>query len=155
MTNLVEQGVEAVASTAVKAPLTALKVFFASNKLKVIIALVAAAIAVGGFLVWQNHWLFNKAVATKVENHDQNATIKTYETKTKVDEASAVIDQQFAKKHEQTQKEYIYVRQNVQQAPAQDRNAPASPVVIDTLNGLDRLHAHAEGGVPDPNVPVG
>lgn len=155
MTTLVAQGVETAVEAVVHTPFTAAKVFFASNKLKVIIALVAAAIAVGGFLVFQNHWLFNKAVATKVENHDQAATIKTYEVKTKVDDASAKIDQQFAQKHEQTQKEYVYVRQTIHDAPAQDRNAPASPVIVDTLNGLERLHSHAEGGVPDANVPVG
>jgi preprotein translocase subunit SecF len=154
MTDLSTQAVETVVETAVKAPLAAVKGFFTASKVKIIIALVAAAIAVGGFLVWQNHWLFNKAVATKVENHDQQATIQTYQTKEKVDQASAQIDQQFAQKHEKTEKEYVYVRQNIQAAPSQDRNAPASPVIVDTLNGLERLHNDADG-VPDPDVPVG
>lgn len=155
MTGLTTQAVETAVEVAAKGPLIAVKGFFASAKVKIIIALVAAAIAVGGFLVFQNHWLINKNVAAKVENHDQKATIQTYQTKQKVDEAGAKIDQQFAQKHEKTEKEYIYVRQSIQAAPSQDRNAPASPVVIDTLNGLERLHHDAEGGVPNADVPVG
>jgi hypothetical protein len=53
-------------------------------------------------------------VATKVENHDQQATIQTLPTKSKVDDASAKIDEQFAQKHEKTEKEYVYVRQQIQ-----------------------------------------
>jgi ABC-type sugar transport system ATPase subunit len=155
MTELTSQAVETAVEVAAKGPLLAVKGFFTSYKVKIIIALVAAAIAVGGFLIVQNHWLINKNVATKVENHDQKATIQSYQTKSKVDDASAKIDQQFAQKHEQTEKEYVYVRQSIQQAPSQDRNAPASPVVIDTLNGLERLHHGTEGGVPNADVPVG
>jgi uncharacterized protein HemX len=154
MTDLSTQAVETVVETAVKAPLAAVKGFFTASKVKIIIALVAAAIAVGGFLVWQNHWLFNKAVATKVENHDQQATIQTYQTKEKVDDASAQIDEQFAQKHEKTEKEYVYVRRTSKPLPRKTATRLLLPSLL-TLSMALSACTTMPGGVPDPDVPVG
>jgi uncharacterized protein HemX len=146
--------VESVVETAAAGPLAVVKGFIGGYKAKIILVLIALAIGAGGFMVLQNRWLINKNVATQVANHDQNATIQTLTTKSKVDDASAKIDEQFAQKHEKTEKEYIYVRQQIQSAPADARNAPAPAIIVDTLNGLERLHDDAASGVPDAHVPA-
>lgn len=146
--------VETAVETAALGPIGLVKGFFGSYKAKIILVLIALAIGAGGFMLIQNRWLMNKNVAAQVANHDQNATIQTLTTKSKVDDASAKIDDQYAQKHEKTEKEYVYVRQAIQSAPADARNAPAPAIIVDTLNHLERLHADAESGVPDANVPA-
>jgi hypothetical protein len=150
MTGVIETAIE----TAALGPIGLVKGFFGSYKSKIILILIAITIGAGGFMFLQNKWLINKNVSTQVANHDQKATIQTLTIKSKVDDASAKIDEKFAQKHEKTEKEYIYVRQQIQSAPAGARNAPAPAIIVDTLNGLERLHANAEGGVPDADVPA-
>jgi anionic cell wall polymer biosynthesis LytR-Cps2A-Psr (LCP) family protein len=118
--------------------------------------LFVAAIA-GGTYFYLNHST-NQQVNSAVKNVNANATIKTFETKKKIDDATAVVDEKFERRRAATQKEYHSVRTTIIQAPSSDRDAPASPVVLDTLNRLERMRAGEQpdaGGVPDAEVPVG
>lgn len=111
-------------------------------------------IAVGGgtYFYLQNDK--KEAVATAVENHSAQGTIHSFQTKDAVSRATQKIDEQFDAKAAQTSKDYANARSQVEAAPERDAQAPA--LLIDTLNGLDRMRQDRDGvQVPDTDVPVG
>lgn len=120
---------------------------------------ILAMLAIGGGTYLYLKKSTETQITTAVKNADANATIKTFETKEKINEATAVVDEKFERRRVQTQKEYHNVRTTIIQAPSADRDAPASPVVIDTLNRLGRMRPDAEAanpsGTADAEVPVG
>ena len=134
----------------------AVKLFMKSKKFLIPLAVVLLLAAIGGgTYAYLNHSK-NEAVAAAVQQADGKATIKTYETKEKIDRRTADIDRKFDDLRVQTTKDYANVRNQVQQAPAEERDAQAPSILIDTLNELDRLRNNREsGGVPDAAVPVG
>lgn len=139
-------------------PLGAAKTLWKNKKGVIIACLIAAAIAVGGFLYWQNGNLFDEVVDAKTENHDQKATIQSFETKDKTNEANAKIDDAFEQRQTITQKEYVHVRTIIHDAPVESRTRQADPLIIDTLNGLERMSRGGEttsDRVPDSDDPVG
>lgn len=115
-----------------------------------------AVLAIGGGIYFTlNHWK-NQAVTSAVVGADTNATVKTLETSTAVTEANKPVDQKFDALRNQTTKDYTNVRARLNTTPAPDADAPASPLLIGTLNDLDRLRdARNAVAVPDPDVPVG
>jgi hypothetical protein len=114
-------------------------------------------LAVGAGTYFYLNKSVNNQVEAAVKGADSAATIKTYETKQKVDEATAVVDEKFERRRVATQKEYHNVRTTIIQAAPADRDAPASPVILDTLNRLERMRVGepSTDRVPDAEVPVG
>lgn len=133
------------------------KTFFKSKKVIIIACAIAAAAAIGGFLIWQNGNLFDKAVDAKVETGNLQASNQSYVAKGEADAASAVIDDRFEQRQTITQKEYVHVRTIIHDAPIEDRTRQADPLILDTLNGLERMSRGGEdaGGVHHADDPAG
>lgn len=136
--------------------LLAIKAFVTSKRFLIPAAIVALLLAVaGGTYAYLNHQT-DELVATKVEQADANATIRSYETKEIITRRVEHIDLHFDNLQTRTTQDYADVRTSIQLAPEEERTAPAPRLIIDTLNELDRLRSERDsGGVPDPDVPVG
>lgn len=120
--------------------------------------LAAVCLAAGGGVYWYLNKTQDAIVEAKVENHDLQASNKTYQTSERVRNAADKVDERYDRIADQTREDYFNVRQDVYEAPVDQRTAPAPTLIIDTLNNLDRVRQQREGassGVPDPEVPVG
>lgn len=130
-----------------------LKSFFSSKWFWAVLLLISVA----GGTYWYLDQSKDEAVATAVKGADTAATIQSHEAKEEVEARTAPIETQYIIKREQTIKDYTNVRNQAAAAPADERNAQAPRLIIDTLNELDRLYGAREqpSGVPDSDAPVG
>lgn len=134
-----------------------IKLFLKSKKF-IIGLIVIALIGAVGFGTYK---FLNRQVDDKVElavgKANDDATIQTYETQGQIDTRTIIIDAQMDRLREQTIRDYSNVQNQIQFAPADQKAAPVPPLIIDTLNSLDRLRNDREdkGGVPEPDVPAG
>lgn len=109
---------------------------------------------VAGSYVYLKHQT-NELVATKIEASQGAATIDAYKTDQQIIYGEQAIDTKFDTIKEIHTKEYNNVRTIIQQAPAEQREAPVPALIIDTLNNLDRLRSDNSVSLPDDEVPVG
>ncbi len=140
------------------APAAALKVgsFFknllSSKWLYVALAFVALA---GGTYLYLKHDK-KEAVAAATTGANQKATNVALGTQAAVTDRQQAVEQKFIILREQTIKDYSNARATLNAAPADERQAPAPRLIIDTLNDLDRLRSARDPlAVPDAEVPVG
>ncbi len=113
---------------------------FFTNKY-VLIALAVLAIS-GGTYLYIHHDI-NKQVATKVEQHDDKATIQTLQTKDQAVTASRAIDNKYDALAIKTAKDYDHVRSTVTSPVVlQSADAPLDPLLLDTFNQLAGLHGN-------------
>lgn len=134
----------------------AAKLFFKSKKFLIPAAVITLLLAIGGGTYFYLNHQTKELVATKVEQVNSQATIKSYETKDAINTRTIVIDRKFDDLRVRTAQDYTNARNKVEAAPQEDRDAQAPHLLIDTLNDLDRLRRDRDaGGVPDPDVPVG
>jgi citrate lyase gamma subunit len=133
-----------------------IKLFLRSKKFLIPLAIVTLLLSVGaGTYFYLNHQQ-EQAVAAAVKTADDKATIQTYETKEIINTRTIEVDRRFDDLQRQTIKDYANVRNQIEAAPVEERDAQAPALIIDTLNELDRLRQRRnEGGVPDADVPVG
>lgn len=131
--------------------------FFSSKWLYVVLAF--AAIAGGTYFYLKNDKAdaVDQATVTATEKANTTATVQSLEAQTKASDRGAVVDREYIVLREQTAKDYTNARNTVETAPAESRDAPAPPLLIDTLNELDRLHQQREhpDSVHQPEAPVG
>lgn len=123
-------------------------------------ALIFIAIAAGTFWYLKDDKAdaVQQATIEATEQADQRATVRSLETKTEVQERTQKIDRDFTELREQTTKDFTNVRNRVENAPVEERNASAPRLLVDTLNELDRLRAERERGadrVHQPDNPEG
>lgn len=134
----------------------AAKLFFKSKKFLIPAVTIALLLAVGGGTYYYLTNQQEKAVTEAVKSADANATIRTYETKEVIYERTIEVDRKFDALEDQTIKDYSNVRNQIETAPPEVRDAQAPALLIDTLNELDRVRRQREtSGVSDPDVPVG
>lgn len=127
------------------------------------VALAFIAIGTGTFFYLKNDKAdaVDQAAATATEQADTKATITTLETQGKVADAFSDIDREADQRRQQTTKDYENVRTRIIYAPADQKEAAVPPLIIDTINELDRLRALRERtaedpvGVRDSEVPAG
>lgn len=138
---------------------SAVKGFFLSKKFLIPAAILALFLAVGAGTYFYIKNQTDEKVTAAVETANSTATIKTFETLDQVTSAYSTIDQKADAKERQTIKDYQYVTYRIESAPMEQKTAPVPPLIIDTLNELDRLRAVREAGhesgIPDAEVPVG
>lgn len=96
-----------------------------------------------------------QAVTEAVAGADQQATLDTYRTKEEAEAALQPYVDRANQKQIQTIKEYEIVRREIHTYPEQDRQAYASPVILGTLNNLERMSRgrENENRVPDAQLP--
>lgn len=132
------------------------RAFFGSRRFLIPLGIVLFLLAIGGGTYYYLNQQQKRAVATAVEAADSKATIKSFETKDAIETRTIIIDRRFDDLQRQTIKDYANVRNTVQTAPVDQREAQAPALLIDTLNQLDRLRqARDASGVPDTELPVG
>lgn len=123
------------------------------------VALAFIAIAGGTFYYLKNDKenAVDQATVTATEKANTTATVKSLEAQNTVAGRTSVVDTAYVILREQTAKDYANARNSIETAPVEDRDAPASRVIIDTLNELDRLHQQREhpDSVHHPEAPVG
>lgn len=121
-----------------------------SKWLYIILAVIAIG---GGTYAYLNHST-NQAVASAVANSDAKATIDTYKTRDQAEAALIPLNEKAEAKAEQTRKDYQHVRQQVYSHSAPERSQIAPPLIIDTLNDLERMSRSREDtdGVSDAEV---
>lgn len=133
------------------------KTIFTSKWLYVALAFIA--IAGGTFYYLKNDKAnaVDQATVTATQNANNTATVQSLQAQNTVAGRSAVVDTAYVVLREQTAKDYANARNTIETAPVEDRDAVASPVIIGTLNELDRLHQQREhpDSVPHPEAPVG
>lgn len=135
------------------------KAFLTSKKFLIPAAIVALLLAIGGGTYLYLKHQTSEAVTSAVEKAGASATIQTYQTNDQVSGAYDIIDQKADATERQTIKDYQYVTYRIDAAPAEQKDAAVPPIIIDTLNELDRLRALRDagpaGGVSDAEVPSG
>ncbi len=130
--------------------------FLTSKKFLVPAGVIALLLAIGVGTYFYLNKQTNKLVNSAVENVNLQATNKTLETQAKVQNRAAAVDVKMDALKVQTTKDYEYVRNQIQSAPAEQKAAAVPSLIIDTINELDRLRQNRDaGGVPDDQVPVG
>lgn len=119
--------------------LVAVKAFLTSKKFLIPAAIIAFLLAVGtGTYLYLDHQT-EERIEEAVDAADANATIQTLETEGKIRDRSDEIDSKMDELERQTIKDTESVRNQVKNAPKDWRTAPADPVLVDTINELDRL----------------
>lgn len=138
------------------AAFAAVKGFLLSKKFLIPAAIIALFLAIGaGTYSYLNKQVVEKVEAA-VEQADNRATIQTLETASEVQNATVTIDVKMDQLRNQTIRDYQYVQNRIESAPVETREAPVAPLIIDTLNELDRLRqARGEDRVPDAELPSG
>lgn len=134
-----------------------IKLFLKSKKFIIGLIVIALIGAVGfGTYKFLNRQVDDK-VELSVDKANNDATIQTYETQGQIDTRTIIIDAQMDRLRDQTIRDYSNVQNQIQFAPADQKAAPVPPLIIDTLNSLDRLRNDREdkGGVPQSDVPAG
>lgn len=136
--------------------LTGIKLFFSSKKYLIPLAVVLLVAAIGGGTYFYLKHQTQEAVTTAVEGANSKATIETYRTKEIITTRVVEVDKKFDDLRDRTTQDYANARNQLETAPEADRKAQASPVVVGTLNELDRLRASRDSDrVPEPDVPAG
>ena len=134
----------------------AVKAFFASKKFLIGLGIFALLVAVGTGVYFYLDKSKNDAVEAAVTGANDKATIETFKTETILRDRTVKIDIDMDKLRAQTRQEYENVRQQIENAPEEQRSEATPDLIIDTLNSLSRMHeARRESGVPDTEVPVG
>lgn len=133
------------------------KKLFTSPWFYVVLAFIAIGVGTFFYLKHDKNEAVEQARTEATEQADTKATLQSYEAQAETTNRTRQIDQDYQIKREQTAKDYANARNTVQTAPVEDRDARASPVIIDTLNELDRLHLQREhpDSVHHPEPPVG
>jgi hypothetical protein len=130
--------------------------FFKTKKFLIPAGIVALLIAVGAGTFFYLKHQTNTLVNTAVTGANQKATNATLQQAQEISDAKAAQDQQTIRIIVQTTKDYANVQQRIDHAPVEQRQAPVPPLVIDTLNELDRLRqARDADGVAATQVPQG
>lgn len=123
------------------------------------VILAFAAIGGGTYFYLQNDKAdaVEAAYTEATEKADGKATIQSYEIVTEANDRTRQIDQDHQALREQTAKDYANARNTVQNAPVEERDAPAPRILVDTLNSLDRMHQQREhpDSVHQSDDPVG
>lgn len=133
-----------------------IRAFLGSKKFLIPLAIITLLLAIGGGTYFYLNHQQKEAVAAAVETADANATIRTYETKEIINTRTIEVDRRFDQLQRQTIEDYNNVRNQIENAPAEERDAQAPAILVDTLNELDRLRQQRNAsGVPDADVPVG
>ena len=133
-----------------------IRAFLGSKKFLIPLAIITLLLAIGGGTYFYLNHQQEEAVAAAVETADSNATIRTYETKEIINTRTIEVDRRFDELQRQTIEDYNNVRNQIENAPVEERDAQAPAILVDTLNELDRLRQQRDsGGVPDADVPVG
>lgn len=117
--------------------------------------IIVSLLTIGGGTYFYLRHSTNQQIETAVAGSQANATIDAYQTEREVHEGEQAIDDRYDNLARQTQQEYRNVRTIIQQAPAEQRQAPVPPLIIDTLNALDRVRPASPVSVSDSEVPVG
>lgn len=134
----------------------AVKAFFFSKKFLIPAAIIALLLAIGAGTYFYLNKQTNEKVETAVEQADMRATNQTLETASEVQAATVTIDVKMDQLRTQTIRDYEYVRNRIEAAPVEQREAGVPPLIIDTLNELDSLRqTRGEDRVPDTELPVG
>lgn len=132
------------------------KLFFKSKKFLIPAAAVTLLLAVGGGTYFYLNHQTKELVASKVEQVNSQATIKSYETKDAINSRTIVIDRKFDDLRVRTAQDYSHARNKIETAPPAEKDAQAPRLLIDTLNDLDRMRADRDSDrVPDTDIPVG
>ncbi|USM11574.1 hypothetical protein vBCbaSRXM_129 [Citromicrobium phage vB_CbaS-RXM] len=133
-----------------------IKAFFLSKRFLIPAGIIALLLAIGAGTYFYINKQTDEKVEMAVEAADSNATIQTYETKAKVDDATVTIDIRMDELERRTIRDYSNVRNQIQAAPVEEREAPVPPLIIDTLNELDRLHGERDASrMADAELPSG
>jgi len=136
--------------------LVGVKAFLGSKKFLIPMAIITLLLAIGGGTYFYLNHQQEQAVEAAVETADAKATIQTYETKEIINTRTIEVDRRFDDLQRQTIKDYSNVRNQIETAPVEEREAQAPALLVDTLNQLDRMRQQRRtGGVPDTDVPVG
>lgn len=134
----------------------AVKAFFLSKKFLIPAAIIALLLAIGAGTYFYLNKQTDEKVETAVEQADMRATNQTLETASEVQNATATIDVKMDQLRNQTIRDYQYVQSRIESAPVEQRQAPVAPLIIDTLNDLDRLReARGADRVSDAELPSG
>ena len=94
------------------------------------------------------------------QDANNQANEETRDVENAIEAATDKIIADNARLREQTAKDFERVRGRIETASQQEREAPVAPLIVDTLNELDRLRANRDGDVDaapvrDANVPAG
>lgn len=112
-----------------------------------------ALLAVGGGTYAYLRYSTNQQVNAAVKGADAKATIDTYETIGEAEAALEPHEQKAEIKAEQTRKGYENARRKVYTAPQPERTNLASPLIVRTLNDLERMSRERDADrVPDAEV---
>lgn len=132
--------------------LAVIKGFFTSKKFLIPAAIITLLLAIGGGTYFYLNKSKDEAVASAVTQADSQHTIRTYETITKVQDATITVDVKMDELRDQTIRDYEYVRNRIEAAPVQQREEAVPSLIIDTLNDIDRLRSErdADGVSPNP-----
>lgn len=131
---------------------------FKSPWFYVILAFIAIAGGTFWYLRADKADAVEQAATQATQNANTNATIQTQAAQVEYTERVQPIDQRYIILREQTTRDYANVRNEVQSAPVEERDARAPRILIDTVNSLDRLRGQREpapAGVSDAEPPVG
>lgn len=132
------------------------RAFLGSKKFLIPLAIITLLLAIGGGTYFYLNHQQKEAVTAAVEQADAKATIQTYHTKEIITNRTVEVDRRFDELQRQTTKDYANVRNQIENAPVEERDAQAPALLIDTLNELDRLRQQRNADrVPDSDVPVG
>ncbi len=113
--------------------------FLGSKKFLIPAGIIALLLAVGMGTYFYLGSQTDELVDTAVENAAAQSTIETLETEGEIRDRSDDIDAEFDELERETRKDTEDVRNQVESAPEDQRNAPADPLLVDTINELDRL----------------
>ena len=122
----------------------------------VILAFLAIGAGTFFYLRHDKNEAVESARIEAVEQADTRATIQSYEAQAETQKRTRDIDKEYQEKRDRTTKDYANARNSIQTAPVEERDAPASPLIVDTLNELDRMYGDRESDrVHHPEPPVG
>lgn len=120
------------------------------------VVLVAMSLAVGTFVYLRNDKAAAVEQATTVA--DTKASNDALATQAEINKRTQGVDQQTIILRERTATDYANARSAIQAAPQEERAAQVPPLLIDTLNSLDRLRAARDANpasIPAADLPKG
>lgn len=105
------------------------------------VALAFLALSIGTFfyLKTDKNNAVEEARTQATEQANNTATIRSFEIESESARRVNQIDQDFQAKRERTIEDFSNVRNTVNNAPIEERDASAPALLIDTLNELDRM----------------
>lgn len=110
---------------------------------------IAIAVGTGWYLKNDKAEAVEQATEQATQQANQEATIQSLEAQTTTQERTQKIDREFTDLREQTTKDFTNVRNKIDTAPVEERDAPAPRILVDTLNELDRLRQERARTGPD------